>query len=365
MNPNTLDVDSFMKIDKINQNHMKCFIPLSDERFTILGLPFYKENNNFERNYNKYKEEIALVNSNINHLATHTAGAMVTFKTNAQKLILKAVLSKPACLWHMAPTCECGFDLYINLDNNLRFYNVTRCEQKNTTIETTLFENFTDEEKEIVIYFPLYSGVEELEIMINEEANIKKYSRFSEKKWLFYGTSITQGGCASRPGMCYTNILSRHYNKEIINLGYSGNGLGENIIAKMINEINNLECVFIDYDANAGALGTIENTLENFIVTLKEKNPLLKVIVISRVKQISQLTDRVVKAKYDKYRIFEKECIEKLSKNYSNLYYINGEDLLDEEFYDECTVDNVHFTDLGFYTFSKNIIPKIDVILKD
>ena len=68
-----------------------------------------------------------------------------------------------------------------------------------------------------------------------------------------YGTSITQGGCASRAGMAYSNILSRRLNMEFVNLGFSGNGKGETALANLINQIENKKMIVLDYEANAGA----------------------------------------------------------------------------------------------------------------
>jgi hypothetical protein len=352
-----------MVVEETHSNGLKSINPLTDSNITILGMPFYKKNLKYDRISDDFREEINNTNEVIVRLGKHTAGVGLTFKTNAKKLVIKVKLPNNAWMYHMPCTGEINFDMYYYLDGKYRFVNISKIGHGVNEYEYALIDNNEDSLKEILINFPLYCGVNDLEILINEDAYIEKFNRFEGKKWLFYGTSITQGGCASRPGMCYTNILSRYYNKEIINLGFSGNGLGEEVIARMINEINDLEMVFIDYDANAGALGFLESTLEPFIRILKEKNKDLKVVVVSRIRFIDSIIKGITK--YEGYRLFEIDLVKRLNKELGKVYFIDGLDLLDEEEYDEYTVDCLHLTDLGFYKYCQNIIPFIDGIIKD
>src|SRR5690606_22957788 len=101
----------------------------------------------------------------------------------------------------------------------------------------------------ITLNFPLYQGVQEIEIGLSPDAQLIAPTPYiDDRKVIVYGTSITQGGCAARPGMSYTNILSRMINYEFINLGFSGNGQGEPELSHIISQIERPALLVLDYE---------------------------------------------------------------------------------------------------------------------
>ncbi|MFI3328938.1 MAG: SGNH/GDSL hydrolase family protein [bacterium] len=351
------EVDKYMTIKESINTSFKEINVLTSNELKRLGMPFIEINKSFNRRHKEYN-----ISEAADYLSTNTAGMSITFKTNSKKLTLKGKVNNKASMWHMAPTGENGFDLYIKMDK-YRLLNALRKDKDTLEFNSDFYEFKNKEERTFIINFPLYCGVSELFLLIDEDSTIKVNNEFDNKKWCIYGTSITQGGCVSRPGMCYTNILSRHYKKEVINLGFSGSGLGELSVAKMINEINDLEMVIIDFDANACDDGYIFTNLEPFIEELKSKNKDIKVVIISRVQFIEKFYNEKMKLNYEKCLDFEIELTNKLNKKYGNVYFIDGLNLLDDD-YDEYTVDSIHLTDLGNYIFTKNLIPYLNKIIK-
>src|SRR5690606_341652 len=127
---------------------------------------------------------------------------------------------------HMTETGSKGFDLYGLKENQWVFVNSARPQVNSLTNEAVIIANMDTTMKEFMLYFPLYDGVVDLQVGIDSLAVIAPPSvglPMATKPVVCYGTSIQQGGCASRPGMAHLNMLSRWFNREFVNLGFSGN----------------------------------------------------------------------------------------------------------------------------------------------
>jgi lysophospholipase L1-like esterase len=210
--------------------------------------------------------------------------------------------------------------------------------------------------RNITLNFPLYMGVEEVLIGLDAEAEVVPPQEYSLKgPVIFYGTSITQGGCASRPGMAYTNILSRKMNVECINLGFSGNGRGEPELAAIIAQIEKPACIVLDYEANAGAEGVMERTLGNFIQILRKVHPYVPILVVSKIRFAREYYNRELLDNMQCLKQFQWDTVEFLkNKGDNHIYFFDGSTLLGEDF-DECTVDGIHPSDLGFSRMAKGL----------
>ena len=140
---------------------------------------------------------------------------------------------------HMALTGIKGLDLYCLEDTVWRFAGVGRPSGKEN--KATLVAHMEPKMREFLLYLPLYDGITDLKIGVDSLSEILLPAinlPVREKPIVFYGTSILQGGCATRPGMAHTNILSRWLNRETINLGFSGNGLLDVEIAEIMAHID-------------------------------------------------------------------------------------------------------------------------------
>jgi len=165
------------------------------------------------------------------------------------------------------------------------------------------------------------------------------------KQIVYYGSSITQGGCASRPGMSYEAIISRNFNYDYINLGFSGNAKAED---EMIEYIKNLDMsIFVyDYDHNAPTIEHLKETHEKMFLATREKHPLIPVIIMSRPKYFLTEEESI------RQSIIETTYRNAVSMGDSNVYFIDGKTLT-EFCKDSGTVDNCHPTDFGFASMAK------------
>jgi hypothetical protein len=263
-------VDVNMKISDRVKEDLKWYSPLCNP-FEILGFQWINEENIYRRLPLKPKYKIS---DGVDAGANCTAGGQIRFKTDSTSIAIKVQLSGTANMYHMAATGQCGFDCYIGYGETPIFCSSSKYDHTKDEYQYEFYNNPEDKKvKDIILNFPLYQGVKEVFIGLDSEANVYKPEKLSgKKKIVFYGTSITQGGCASRPGMCYTNILSRKLNVECINLGFAGNGKGEIELAEIINTINHVSCIIIDYEANCITTELYRHTLPKFVEKLREKD---------------------------------------------------------------------------------------------
>ena len=341
-------------------NNLHWINPQNNSQFSITG---FLSDSTYVRIPEDKLEEVAKDNQALSSLVKHTSGGMMRFSTNSSDLALCVNGLEAHAIHNMAESGVCGFDAYLfNQESQTwQYLNVTNNRITETNFKAILFSNLPGE-KEVLIHFPLFAKVKEVLVGINQDAIVNKTRPFSlSGKLVFYGTSITQGANASRPGLSYVDQISRHINAEVLNLGFSGNGLGETSIINIIKEINDMRMLIIDYDANAGATGALYSTMIPLIEETRKYHPTIPIIVISRIFYILESYQTSIKQAMKKRRDFQKEVVE--ASNDKHLYYIDGRSLLSPEPFD-CFSDQIHLNDLGFYNFSQNLIKYIEQILK-
>ena len=173
---------------------------------------------------------------------------------------------------------------------------------------------------------------------------------------VFYGTSILQGGCASRPGMAHTNIISRRLNRECINLGFSGNAFLDLEVAKVIAEVE--ASVFVlDFVPNA-SVAQMKERLETFYRIIRSKHPDTPIIFIEDPIFPHTFYDEKVAKEVRRKNDTLKEIFNCLKKiNEKNIILISSKNMLGED--GEATVDGIHFTDLGMMRYADLVCPVI------
>ncbi|MBN2680968.1 MAG: SGNH/GDSL hydrolase family protein [Bacteroidales bacterium] len=329
------------------------YIFYGKEKFTINGTSFSEAEK--ENSYNRLRtKDKSSVRAELWALSKNSSGISVGFETNSSIIKVRWKLSTGFRMSHMAKTGIGGVDLYCKVDTFWQYVNTGKPEKLENI--QTLVEGMTKEKRVFILNLPLYDGVEILEIGIDKEAEIKPYKAFEGKPIVFYGTSITQGGCASRPGMAYTNIISRKTGKECINFGFSGNGRMEPELAEIISEID-AEFFVIDCIANMKAPQVKENT-EKLIRIIRQKHPKTPIIFIESLIYENGFFNSSRKENIDeKNRILYEEVRRVASLNGDSLiFYIDNKEFLGNDH--EATVDGTHFTDLGFMRFSEFLIKK-------
>lgn len=341
---NISNYDSNFKVEtQIEKKDIK-FYSVEKPPFQLYGI--FKENGKFRR---MPESDAKKVSDGIKFLHTNTAGGRVRFVTDSSYIAIHTKLDTECIgkMPHFALTGSVGYDLYVD-----------DCYKKTFVPPFDVADGYESicefdkkEKREITINFPLYSNVEELYIGLQEDAFLAEAKPYKiTKPIVYYGSSITQGGCASRPGMAYQAIVSRELDCDFINLGFSGNAKGED---EMADYIKNLEMsVFVyDYDYNAPTVEHLEKTHERMFRKIREQQPSLPVVMMSRPKYRLTGEEKIRKS------IIEATYRNALTAGDKNVYFIDGE-ALTEFCKEEGTVDACHPTDLGFFSMA-NALTKV------
>jgi hypothetical protein len=328
--------------------------------FQLVGFAWYNKDRVYRRMPVKPRETLPEA---VDWLANHTAGGQIRFRSNSRKLSVRAKLAAPADMVHMPATGQCGFDCYVGEPRQQAYVSTTKYDIKLAEYECSLFDFPDTVERQITLNFPLYQGVKSVEIGLDDGASLCAPLPFAlEKPVVIYGTSITQGGCATRPGMAYTNILSRILNVPIVNLGFSGSGRGEPEVARTIATIESPACLVLDYEANTGSLENLKSTLPDFIRILRDAHPRTPILVVSRIAFAPERTQAEALKRRLANRDYQRDTVAGFRKRDPLIFFKDGGDLLGSDF-DECTVDGVHPTDLGFLRMAQGLAPVLKVVL--
>ena len=297
------------------------------------------------------------------YLGQHSAGLYVRFRSNSTSIHARWESTFNNTMTHMTDTGTKGLDLYTIVDGEWR--HVCSAQPQGKTSERTIIANMDPIEREYMLYLSLYDGVGSLEIGVDEGASLEQpaVDRPSrEKPIVMYGTSILQGGCANRPGMAHTNILSRRLDREVINLGFSGNALLDMEIAELMASVEDPGLYVLDYAPNAYA-DMIDANGETFFRVIRDAHPDVPVIFIEDVIFPHTVFDKEMLAEVTLKNEAQKRLFLKLKKaGEKNIYYIAAEGMIGDD--GEATVDAIHFTDLGMMRYVDHVLPTIQKALK-
>lgn len=296
-------------------------------------------------------------------LSRHSTGLCVRFVSETTAIQAKwTVTNKNLAMPHMPATGVSGLDLYVKLKGRWQWIGNGRPSGETTT--TQLVSGLFAGEKEFLLYLPLYNGVSSVEIGIPKNLNLKKadpYPADRAKPVVFYGTSITQGGCASRPGMVHTSILGRKFDRPMINLGFSGNGTLDLPVADLLAEIDAAVYV-LDCIPNLSPAQVAERT-EPFVAALRKAKPTTPIVLVEDRTYTNAPAIPGVAKRNAEGRAANKAAFDKLvAAGDKNLFYIPGDKLMGDD--GEGTVDSSHPTDLGFLRQAEAFAEVLGPILK-
>lgn len=308
------------------------------------------------------------VRESVWRLSQNTAGIAARFTSNTTSIKIRWSLDENTIISNMTPIASKGFDLYTNINDKWQFVGVAQ-PQNSITNEYTIIKEMEKVSREYLLNFPLYTGVDLVEIGVDQDAYIKKSKKQiidSVNPIIFYGTSITQGASASRPGLTYPSLIQRGLNKEVINLGFSGNGRFEKEIAKYFM-LAKPSVIILDCTPNSPA-DTIRKNLPNLIEYIRSINDTVPIVLVESI------TLDNANLKKDNKTIFgtmtfineQNKALNDIytskSKKHKKLYYLNGENLIGNDH--EATIDGLHFNDLGHFRAYEQIKLQIDKIIK-
>lgn len=347
MEQNWKEIDRNMALGSVADQEELIWYDPRNEPFRISGLHWIKTNQSYWRFPEGAFDMLAEKAPGVYFMAKDPAGGQIAFETNARRIVVRAVLEGGQRWDHMAATGEMGMDCYVAYPEEAYcFMGVTRFDAKKNEYMSEVISDCGDDRKRVIINLPLYMPLLQLKIGLPKDATLFAPQPFADSRPIVvYGTSITQGGCVSRPGVMTTNILSRRLNREFLNFGFSGSGKGETEVAELVSMVENPAMFILTYEANAGDL--IYQNLVPFISVLRKKHPDTPILVCSRV-FCSKFTHNPAKMEpLRQRRLFQKETVEQLrNSGDENVYFVDGWKLMERDCAD-CFVDGVHPTDLG------------------
>lgn len=294
-------------------------------------------------------------------LAQNSAGIAARFVTDAPEMHFKwSVRKKSLALPHMPATGVSGIDLYARSGNGWRW--LATGMPREAALSEKSVTGLTAERREYMLYFPLYNGLDTLEIGLPAGTSFEAApARAGKAPVVFYGTSILQGGCASRPGMAYPSIIGRKFDWPTINLGFSGNGKTEPEMSGLLEELKPAAYV-LDSLPNLSPAETAER-VPPFFRMIRASHPQTPIVLVENV----EYTDAPFVAsrlkKYKDANAHLKAFYEQLkAEGDRHVYYVKASDLLGDD--GEGTVDGTHPTDIGFARMADGVGRVLEPILK-
>ena len=317
---------------------------------------------NVQRYYDRLPSKAeGVVREQVWGLSRHSAGMSVRFRTDAKEIqvrytLFQTNLAKP----HMAATGVSGADLYAQTESGAWRW-IGTVLPTDRTVRAVLIRGMTPGMRTYMVYLPLYNGVDSLAIGVTTGARFEPITPRAEKPIVFYGTSIMQGACASRPGMAMTAILGRRLDLPTINLGFSGNGRMEPELADLLAELNAAVYV-LDCLPNLKP-AEVQERAEPFIRRLRQARPSTPIVLVeARIfPNAIVLPDRVADQTAS-HRILRSVFDKLTGEGMKGLHYLKGDGLLGAD--GEATVDGSHPTDLGMMRYADAYEPVLRKVLR-
>lgn len=287
-------------------------------------------------------------------LSVHSAGLAIRFRTAASEIHVRWSLTSPSLdMPHMPATGVSGLDLYRREpDRGWRYIGTGRPSRQQDN--TAAFSVGPGGAREYRLYLPLYNGVSSLEIGAAAGAALEPVAPTPpEGRIVYYGTSIAQGGCASRPGMAHPTILGRMLEREVVNLGFSGSGRMDPEVAAAIADLRAaayvIDCLWNMTDAEVTA------RLQPLVQALRKAHPKTPIVFVGQSHYVPEAhPTSISRTQAEAVRALRQEGV-------PGLYLIDGADLLGDD--GEGTVDGCHPTDLGMMRHATALAPRLRAIL--
>jgi len=286
------------------------------------------------------------------NLSRNSAGLQVLFETDASSIAVRYKVSGNHSMPHMPATGVSGVDLYVKKDNEWVW-----CRGRYQFKDTITYDynvNFTPlGVREYQLFLPLYNSVKDLSIGVPIDNTFVISPIREPKPIVIYGTSIAQGACASRPGMAWTNILSRKLDHPIINLGFSGNGRLESELIELLTEIDAsvyvLDCLPNLSPNEKRTKEEIQKRIKNSVLRLKEIRPNSSVLLVQHAGYSDGLVNNHRKSVYETLNSWLYESFESLkAKGIKDLHLLTKEEI---GLTNDAFVDGTHPTDLGMQQY--------------
>ena len=327
---------------------------LFDAPLKVFGVPFFEQNRKLER----VPDAVVALVPGVAPMAKNCPGGSVAFKTDATSFTVRVTLrSMHPDIGQSIYSAQACQVLIGERPNGRNLGVVSPQNYENLTFEKTFQK--TSQLEQITILFPRFDSLENIEVILDDNAQVTEPTPYRYKKpVVFYGSSIVEGGCSGNNNTAYNAILSNWLDFDYYNLGFSGRAKGELAMAEYINTIDMGAFVY-DYDYNAPSVEHLAATHKPFFDRIREKHPDLPILMMSRpaecyTEKMAQRR-RIVKDTYDAA----------IAAGDKNVYFLDGETFYGETDRNLCSSDNVHPNDLGFYRMASTIRPVMERMLKN
>ena len=347
------DVDPNFKIDaSVEEPDVKYYDPTKPP-FRLMGvMPPDPATGDI---YRRLPKEVAdATNEGVSWLSTFTAGGRIRFTTDSPYVIITVSLPELHPMAHMALTGIAGCAMYCYEGGEQHFCNIVFPTDKTYAGKAKWGDRRM---RDCVIYMPLYNDVSRIYIGIAEDAHVYESPAYAiDKPVVFYGSSITQGGCASKPSSDYVSLLSRWLDSNYVNLGFSGSAKGEPVIAEYIAKMD-MSCFVMDYDHNAPSPEHLEKTHYPFYKIIRDAHPDLPIIMLTRPDNVNS-QDRL-----RRLGVVTETYLRARKEGDTNVFLIDGATFCRDMPRNDASVDCCHPTDLGFYFMAKAVLPVLKTAL--
>ena len=331
-------------------------IAFPDARLQVCGLPWFSEDKPALRRLPlRLKDRFRPA---VWDLAQDPSGGRIRFRTDSTTIGLVAENPHFSNMHHMASVGENGFDLYVG-----REYVGSAWPDASGKMAKEWRVGHERRMWEITLYLPLYKAVTIQELSLDADAHLEPAAPYAvAKPIVYYGSSITQGGCASNPGGSCQAILERKLNADFLNLGFSGNGLGEPALAEAICELDP-SCIVLDFWGNPSA-DQYATALPVFVDVLRRKWSRIPLLVTNPFYFPAEQSGGDVAREQSAKRLTAREFVVKRRKGGDRrIWYVDGLKMLDRE-QTAGLVDGVHCNSLGFYFNALGLEPFLRKALK-
>lgn len=348
--PDITEIDKNFKNSNKSEFDDVCFYDVKENLWCVFGLVC---DDFFRRMPCDISERVS---AGVKALHTNTAGGRIRFRTDSRYVSIRAVMPDNVVFPHMPFTGVSGFDMYADGEYVKTF--IPPVEWSGGYED--MFDFNDTSEREIMIHFPLYNNVKDLYIGMQKGCSFKEHAAYSNsQKIVYYGSSITQGGCVSRPGLAYPSQVAMKLDCDFVNLGFSGSAMGELVMVEYIAGLEP-DIFVMDYDHNAPTVEHLEKTHEIFFKTFRKLKNDVPVIMLT-APDVRFHGEDWIKRRDVVYRTYRNA---KASGD-KNVYFVDGNSLWGESDWRSCSVDCIHPNDIGHYRMAEKIIPLIQEIWRN
>ncbi len=343
-----------MKLSEVDENFKLASAELCEnlEVYSVQEYPIsthgvFHENGIYRRMPMSVAKEVS---SGVNVLHSMSAGGRFKFRTNSQTVAL-FVENEPFMMSHQTLLGSSGFEIYADGKFAKAVFPSLDAKPKLESVEKfSGFIRFPRRKmREITIYMPLYCRVRRVYVGVEKDtALLQSEDYVKSAPIVYYGSSITQGCCASKPSCAYQAIVERWMKRDFVNLGFSGNCKGEE---KMINYFSSLDmsAFVLDYDYNAPNVEHLKATHEKCFLAVRKTHPNIPILMLSRPEAVK------TEDSLERCAVVKQTYLRAMESGDTQVAFIDGHTLFGVQDKDICTVDGCHPTDLGFYRIAKRV----------